>query len=1819
MSAFTISENTAVGTSVYQLKGRDPDGKRVFYYISGDIFTVDKDTGIVKLLKPLDREQEPVLDVIITVIDEKIGGKTANTVSVQREIKVADVNDNRPQFEGAPYNFIVSENTKLFTTVYENVFVIDKDAGVNAQVNIECATRVTPVACQMFHIQPQQVGEGKYKVTISLKGTPLDYELVPNYVMTLIATDKGGLQSLEDVHIKVNDIQDEPPKFLNYPYSLTVNESTPPGTDLLAVMVRDGDASEEIRRPLQVDLIHDAKKYFTLKKAKEDTWILQTSEKAIDREDPEILLNGGIYQVVLRAAEMVSSTLVGDITYANVTVVINDVNDQQPNFSLKSVNIVIPEDITNGSAIPGLNLVVSDSDIGDNAKFSLEIEDVNPNNPASKAFVVSPTVAIGRTPIIIKVINADLLDYEDEVKRVFFFNILAIQGEYKTASAITLSLSDANDNQPLFEENEYHLQVPENASPNLTVFRLQAYDSDSGEFGQITYSLKGLGSEKFRVNPETGEISVADCFNINFLEKNESAECLDYEKQPSYSLTCEAKDGGGKYTTVNLFVEVVDVNDNAPQFVKKVYIRELYEKDVTISPSLFVKATDNDGPTQGGNSGIRYYIKSTNLSGLAVDPVSGEVTLTKAIEADFTINKVTGMRRKLNYEAIVEAKDGGEPPLTSEAKILIYVKSERDGAPMFVNEPYAATIPENAAPGSLIIQVKAIDPDGPDSELKYSIVGGAKDNFEIESSSGKLKVSSEANLDRDLYGSQYLLTIAVVDSGLPVPLTTNTNVTIIVEDVNNKPPTFVSDSYAVYLQEKQWNIGEEILQVKAIDPDLNAKVRYSLILNEIKVRDKTGALLQSSSKLFANAFRIDSSSGSIKINGKLDFSKASVIVIPIEAMDVNAFEAGKYPQNTITELSIYLQSHNDKNPVFAPPWTPSNPFYYINMTEEMIIGSTILTLAAKDPLSNKPIVEFEKIKSSDVENYFSVSSLSGIVTLNKRIDYEELIVKQLKIAVKAKSGPMKANNEKRPASVANIVINVQDINDNSPMFSKDSYEAYVLESSVWPKAIVTVKATDRDGGEYGRIEFNVSGDGSELFEINKITGTVSVRKDVVLDRESKAVYNLQVTATDNNRKESNEQSNSLSTTQRRTSVFVKIILTDINDNPPSFSQKQYEAVIPENIQIGYKVGSITATDPDEGKNGEVRYEIIGFENASDKDDLFHIDEKSGEVTVARILAGKGRSEPYLLIIKASDAGDPSLSSQVIFSITIGDISANDGIPKFVKPLQNETVTVNENAKPGSFVYQVEAIDADSKQSPNGQVMYKFADPSPFFEINPFNGIISISKDVGRDRQLDREQYENHTLILIAYDLGSPPQESHRVLFIQVNDTDDNDPYFERKPNSPPLVLTVEEEMPIGSVIGSVRAFDVDKGANAEISYFIFDESEKNAFEIETKDNIGYIKNLKRLDREEKKSYSFAVKARGAIKANLSKISKYKIYNANDLSEIKVNIVLADINDNPPEFEHDHYITVVKYDIELNSPLLTFKAMDLDWENDRSSSSSNNEHKWIEYNIKEVTFSRENEARDNLSHVFDLGKLSGVLKNEISLKSFVGGSFNLVIEAFSNTLKTKKASFNDLVNVNAKLFVLRDKDFLKFVFHRKPDEVKSNLEELKQSIETTLRQPELNIHFEDTQFYERKDGSLDFESTSTCFQMVKSSPNDERFGFVLNNDQAFKYLRNSSAVELHDLYVKYGINSIEECTSTKVNYQITTVESWILILALFMALITLLLTVISSNLKRTLKRKMKLLGVDPTQRQKTVVHHHPSPGHPYGVPVTRSPSFLTMTE
>jgi hypothetical protein len=192
--------------------------------------------------------------------------------------------------------------------------------------------------------------------------------------------------------------------------------------------------------------------------------------------------------------------------------------------------------------------------------------------------------------VLIRVTDPSALDYDTTPggPAPLEFDVVAVVTrdgqEVDAAKAhITINIFDANDHAPAFQKPNYKIRVPENLKPGSLLQDIQAKDPDSGEFGTVRYFLQGFGVERFSTDAEKGGL---------FLAKScPPGGCVDYESQRSFSLTLSARDGGGKIATVNLVIEVDDVNDNAPKFDQTEYRRTIREGATSFDPQLFVRVS----------------------------------------------------------------------------------------------------------------------------------------------------------------------------------------------------------------------------------------------------------------------------------------------------------------------------------------------------------------------------------------------------------------------------------------------------------------------------------------------------------------------------------------------------------------------------------------------------------------------------------------------------------------------------------------------------------------------------------------------------------------------------------------------------------------------------------------------------------------------------------------------------------------------------------------------------------------------------------------------------------------------------------------------------------------------------------------------------------------------------------------------------------------------------------------------------------------------------------------------------------------------------
>ncbi|KAJ8680655.1 hypothetical protein QAD02_016442 [Eretmocerus hayati] len=1719
MGRLAVSEGTPPGAPVYTLQAEDPEGSRLHYSISGEYFSVERDTGVVVLRKQLDREAQDIIEVIISITDEGVAGSEPNTVSLRREIAVLDENDNPPVYHGRPYAARVPESAPVGGLLLQpgSILVSDRDGGINADVSVACrpASRDDD-ACRVFYVSTVKLAEGKYDVQITLNEA-LDYEKRNSYLINLVATDGASdplkrLQAKATVAVDVLDVQDQPPTFVNAPYSAAVAENSPAGLTVLTIRARDGDTGQP--RPLLLDLEGEDMGYFTLELDREgDASVgrLITSNITLDREDPSILQNGGIYTFEVRATELINNEIPADTARSMVTIVVTDVDDMMPSFSQDSFNLKVSEDIGTDTPLPGLSMLVTDDDMGENARYTLTLRDAPDYPGVSSAFDISPKDGQGRVPVVIRAKDSSVLDYDIPGNRELEFEVAAsVNDEVVSFSTVHIDLVDANDHSPEFYQPVYKLTIPEDAESGRRFADIKARDLDSGSFGELSYSLRGFGAERFSTDPRSGGLYVA--------------RPLDYEIQSSYSLTLEARDGGGRLGTTNLLVEIGDVNDNDPLFEQSEYTRIVREAATSFEPQMFVRATDVDGPQQGGGK-IAYSITQHNSMSnnvFKIHPDTGELTISSTARSSDTERGI--------YELTVRATDYGKPPKYSEARVYIRVGVPGNQKPIFrgnykSNQPgpnaYKARILENAAPGTEVLRVVANDPDGRDNLLQYQIRSGAKDNFVINSGSGVITVSPDARLDLESGGDKYEIIVYAIDSGTPIRETATTTVTVAIMDVNNKPPVFENSTYLVHVSERA-AIGDSVVKVTAVDPDADSAVDYSLV-EPIRAMDKTGVALKTFVYDFKTAFSINRTTGVISVNKALDYQKVAVVTLTVEARDLNA-AVDKDKQVTRTEVTVYIQAYSDDNPTFTNTgWTPNNPIIRITVPEEQPVGTTLLMLIAKEPQTGYAVQRYELVRSDDDGGYVTLGLQSGNVVLNKRLDYEFLEGKSIQFKVRALTRDYEIT---RRMSEATVIVTVQDINDNSPVFTQKDYKISILESDKPPKVILTVKATDMDSANseaeikrgYGVVRYSLTGENANLFEIDPIAGSIKISASTVLDRERQSVLRFYVIASDIPHGGAD---------QRTTRALITVDVLDVNDNAPIFPQESYTAVIPENASTNVSVVNITASDPDEGAGGMIHFEII---DEGEANGLFYINHTSGEILSKRELTGKGRTEPYFMRVRAQDSGDPPLFSDVKLTLYVGDVVSNDGVPLFIRPTLDEIAQIAENSTIGSPVFQVVASDPDDPNLPNGKVTFKFLEDgntgsdASAFKINRETGLITTRN------LLDRETKDTYTLILVAQDRGEPPQQATRVLQVKVVDIDDHKPHFKRSFYSPPIEFQIKEEVPIGTKIGTIQAIDEDIGENGMIDYAISYGNEAGLFTVERLgNNSAIIKTNARLDREAAEKHLLTLKCFKYSTQHVDIVPKP--YNRQDPTERQVLVRIVDIDDNRPRFKKENFTIGVRLNVPIDTNLITLEASDAD-----------SDALPINYRMGQVSFISlvdQIMSKPSIPSPLSLNNQTGEIRTTRPLANLSDGYMEFSVSANNSLVPGRET------NVTLRIFMLRDRDMLKFVFSKPPVEVRKKLEEFEKAVQEALLLP-VSVNVYDTQFYAKDDNSLDFSSTSSCFQVVGKE------SYSLTEMKAL--LTDSKNDDLKRVYDKFNVEKVSSCATTVARADTSTTQVWVLIIA-----------------------------------------------------------------
>lgn len=524
------------------------------------------------------------------------------------------------------------------------------------------------------------------------------------------------------------------------------------------------------------------------------------------------------------------------------------------------------------------------------------------------------------------------------------------------------------------------------------------------------------------------------------------------------------------------------------------------------------------------------------------------------------------------------------------------------------------------------------------------------------------------------------------------------------------------------------------------------------------------------------------------------------------------------------------------------------------LPEEMQRGSVIGNVARDLGLEVTALdARRARVVAEGTSQLCELDTASGNLLISQRIDREELCAQTSVCILQYQlllEDPLQAHS---------LVLDIADINDNSPMFAAGEIKLDLVESTVLGRRFPLESAHDPDLGTNSVREYKLSPNDHFVLDMStQINGNAypELVLKKALDREAQAEHVLKINGIDGGNP------------VRSGTASIHIRVLDANDNVPVFSQRVYKASVPENSPIGTVVTTLNATDLDEGVYGEITY---SFSHLSDKiGGVFEINPLSGEVRVAGLIDYEDAST-HELDVQANDGGGQASHCKLIIDIT----DVNDNKP--VIEIKSSSANVAEDSKPGTMVALINVYDLDTGSS--GRVTCTISDNVPFKFVSEVKNYYMLVTD----DMLDRESQPEYNITVTATDGGSPSLSSVKVITILVNDINDNSPTFTHKEYD----ANILENKPVGTFVMKIKADDLDDGSNAKIQYQISRDtnSEVSSF-LTINSETGELFTSRLFDYEQSVHFQIKVTARDGGDPPLS-------------NTCTVNVFIKDQNDNAP--------------------------------------------------------------------------------------------------------------------------------------------------------------------------------------------------------------------------------------------------------------------------------------------------------------------------------
>ncbi|XP_041845387.1 protocadherin beta-16-like isoform X26 [Melanotaenia boesemani] len=544
--------------------------------------------------------------------------------------------------------------------------------------------------------------------------------------------------------------------------------------------------------------------------------------------------------------------------------------------------------------------------------------------------------------------------------------------------SITVEVTDVNDNAPVFKGGEMKFGISESAVIG-TVFALeQAIDLDVGKNGLQNYLLNPTDNFVLKLQ--------------NQAEGNKMVEMvlqkpLDREKQDHLTLVLTAVDGGEPQlsSVVQIHVNVLDINDNAPVFTQKAYKSSLKENSPAGSLVIAVSATDLD---EGFNGKISYAILNSGDDALELFAINGETGEIRLLGG-------TDFEKKQQHQMHVQARDEGG--LTDSCKVIIEIRDTNDNTPNINVMSKSSVLQEDVQPGTVVTIINIQDPDSGENGNVQCFISKSIP-FSVSSTSNNFfSIMTDSELDRE-GASEYNITLTCSDEGVP-SLSSSVTLTLQISDVNDNAPVFERSSYEAYIVENN-TPGLSIFTVKAKDTDWNQNARVSYILEDSSVNGVP----------ISSYVSVSADSGVIHAVRSFDYEQIKDFHFRVKAQD-----GGSPPLSSNVTVKILIQDQNDNPPQVLYPVQTGGSVVAEMVPRSADVGYLVTKVVAVDVDSGQNAWLSYKLQKSTDRALFEVGLQNGEIRTIRQVTDKDAVKQRLTVIVE---------DNGQPSRSATVIINV---------------------------------------------------------------------------------------------------------------------------------------------------------------------------------------------------------------------------------------------------------------------------------------------------------------------------------------------------------------------------------------------------------------------------------------------------------------------------------------------------------------------------------------------------------------------------------------------------------------------------------------------------------------------------------------------------------------------------------------------------------------------------------------------------------------------------